>query len=142
MCHYSLNFVAFRPARVGDRLISTRFNNSFTRGFAELGVPEVAVCLLPGIELAFEQAVTFREGFAPNPMMTEETVARFRKVNIDKPHVHHDALECPNGKIVLLDDLAEGQQATVLQLPATAGEPGERGSAHAREQARQPLQAS
>jgi hypothetical protein len=31
---------------------------------------------------------------------------------------HHDALEFPDGRIVLLTLLCEGQQAAVLQLPA------------------------
>ena len=31
---------------------------------------------------------------------------------------HHDALEFPDGRIALLTKLYEGQQATVLQLPA------------------------
>ena len=31
---------------------------------------------------------------------------------------HHDALEFPDGRIVLLTRLSEGQEATVLQLPA------------------------
>ena len=35
------------------------------------------------------------------------------------PRAHHDALEFPDGQIVLLTLLQEGQQATVLQLPAT-----------------------
>jgi hypothetical protein len=42
--------------------------------------------------------------------------------------MHHDALEFPDGKIVLITDLCEGQHATVLQLPSTgrpATEPGE-----------------
>src|SRR2546427_3401917 len=33
---------------------------------------------------------------------------------------HHDALEFPDGQIVLLTRLCEGQRATVLQLPAAA----------------------
>ena len=37
---------------------------------------------------------------------------------MDKPHLHHDALEFPNGEFVLLTRLCEGQFATVLQLPA------------------------
>jgi hypothetical protein len=49
-------------------------------------------------------------------------VARFRQVDTDKLHVHHDALEFPNGQIVLLTRLVEGQQATVLQLPASLQE--------------------
>ncbi len=50
MCDYSLHLVASRPARVGDKLVSTRFSNSLTRGFAATGEPEVAVCLLPGTD--------------------------------------------------------------------------------------------
>ena len=46
MCDYSLQFVASRPARVGDKLVSTRFSNSVTHGFAAIGEPTVAVCLL------------------------------------------------------------------------------------------------
>jgi len=46
--------------------------------------------------------------------------AIFRQVNQDNPITHHDALEFPDGQIVLLTFLAEGQQATVLQLPAAA----------------------
>jgi len=44
--------------------------------------------------------------------------AIFRQVNKDEPWKHHDALEFPDGRIVLLTRLSEGQQATVLQLPA------------------------
>ena len=57
MCDYSLDFVASRPAKVGDKLVSTQFNGSITRGFAAVGEPGVAVCLLPGTELAFEKDV-------------------------------------------------------------------------------------
>jgi hypothetical protein len=39
-------------------------------------------------------------------------------VNKDEPRKHHDALEFPDGRIVLLTSLCEGQVATVLQLPA------------------------
>jgi hypothetical protein len=44
--------------------------------------------------------------------------AIFRQINKDKVSTHHDALEFPDGQIVLLTSLSEGQQATVLQLPA------------------------
>jgi hypothetical protein len=46
-------------------------------------------------------------------------VARFRQVNKDQLNVHHDALELPDGQIVLLTKLAGGQHATVLQMPAS-----------------------
>jgi hypothetical protein len=48
----------------------------------------------------------------------EYKTAIFRQINKDKVAVHHDALEFPDGQIVLLTFLCEGQQATVLQLPA------------------------
>jgi len=46
-------------------------------------------------------------------------VARFRQINQGKPNSHHDALEFPDGEVVLLTRLCEGQRARVLQLPAT-----------------------
>ena len=57
MCDYSLMHVASRPAQVGDKLVSTRFHNSISRGFAASGEPNVAVCVLPGTEIAFDEDV-------------------------------------------------------------------------------------
>lgn len=120
MCDYSLNFVASRPARVGDRLISSRFRASLTRGFAAIGEPEVAVCLLPGTEVAFERDVECDGAFRFRARSLKQTVARFRQINVDRPTMHHDALEFPDGETVLVTELREGQHATVLQLPAPA----------------------
>ena len=123
MCDYSLHDVASRPAKVGDKLVSTQFPNAITRGFADPAEPRVAVCLMPGTELAFEKEVecdaSFR--FLPTRKSTHKD-ARFRQVNLNRPAAHHDALEFPDGKIVLVTDLCEGQSATVLQLPS-AGRP-------------------
>jgi hypothetical protein len=103
---------------VGDKLVSTRFDNSFTRGFAAIGEPGVAVCLLPGTELAFQKPVECKRGFGVLPnLVIGDTVARFRQINMDKPRAHHDAMEFPNGQVVLLHNLVEGQHTSVLQLP-------------------------
>ena len=119
MCDYSLHNVAARPAKVGDKLVSTRFPNSITRGFAAIGEPNVSVCLPPGTELAFEADVKYEAAIAFLPKKKlGENVARFRYVDNGSPHAHRDALEFPSGKIVLLTRLCEGQHATVLQLPA------------------------
>jgi hypothetical protein len=119
MCDYSLHNVASRPARIGDKLTSTRFNNSITRGFAAVGEPNVAVCLLPGTEIAFERDVEYEHGWGVfSKRKLKERVARFRQVDVNKPNVHHDALEFPNGQMVLVTQLCEGQQVAVLQLPA------------------------
>jgi hypothetical protein len=119
MCDYSLHLVASRPAKVGDKLVSTEFNNSITHGFAAVGEPTVAVCLLPGTEVAFEKNVECRPfvGLLPDRKLSER-VARFRQIDVNNLNSHHDALEFPNGQIVLVDRLCEGQHATVLQLPA------------------------
>lgn len=124
MCDYSLHGVANRPAKVGDKLKTARFDNSITRGFAAIEAPNVAVCLLPGTELVFDKEVEFEGGLSLLLMnwsrsgKINERLARFRQVNMNKPQVHHDAVEFPNGEVVLLTRLKEGQTATVLQLPA------------------------
>ena len=123
MCDYSLHHVANRPAKIEDKLVATKFRNAITRGFAAVGQPNVAVCLLPGTEIAFDENVecepSFGTGILPNKKIGQR-VARFRQVNMDKPVAHHDALEFPDGQVVLVTRLCDGQRATVLQLPAGA----------------------
>jgi hypothetical protein len=124
MCDYSLHNVMTRAAKVGDKLETTSFNNTVTRGFSAVGEPRVAVCLLPGTEIVFEREVEY-DGFLPffRKKIAGTTLARFRQVNMDIPNVHHDTLEFPNGRIVLLNKLSRGQYATVLQLPASRRTP-------------------
>lgn len=138
MCDYSLHHVATRPAKLEDKLVTTKFTNSITRGFAAVGEPHVAVCLLPGTELAFDENVecepSFGIGILPNKKIGQR-LARFRQINTENAVTHHDAFEFPDGQVVLLTRLCEGQRATVLQLPAgirpasvreTASEPAAR----------------
>src|SRR3984893_12699945 len=111
-------------ARTGlPRSRTTKFGNSITRGFAAVGDPHVAVCLLPGTEIAFDKNVecepSFGMGILPNKKIGQR-LARFRQINMDQAVVHHDALEFPDGQLVLLTRLIEGQRATVLQLPVAA----------------------
>ena len=129
MCDYSLHHVASRPAKVSDKLVTMELARSGTRGFAavgELGAklvihdrpPNVAVCLLPGTELAFNDEVRYERAF---PLLgkgrIKHKVARFREIEMNDPHVHFDALEFPNGQVLKLARLVAGQSATVLQLP-------------------------
>ncbi|MBV8509837.1 MAG: hypothetical protein JO289_06680 [Xanthobacteraceae bacterium] len=119
MCDYSMQHVASRPAKVGDVLMTTRFAEGLTGGFSAVGEPDIAVCVLPGTELAFEREI---ERYAALPLFRPRKlgaqVARFRRVHEAIPRVHHDALELPGGKTVLLTNLRPGQRARVLQLPA------------------------
>jgi hypothetical protein len=123
MCDYSLHHVATRPAQIEDKLVTTKFKNSITRGFAAVGEPHVAVCLLAGTEIAFDENVecepSFGIGILPNKKI-EQRLARFRQINMDNAVAHHDALEFPDRQVVLLTRLCVGQRATVLQLPAAA----------------------
>jgi len=126
MCDYSLHLLASRPARIADRLVSTDFTQSITRGFSEAGQPDVAVCLRPGTELAFDADVQYDRAFAMfGRARVGGRVARFRQVNMEDPHVHHDALEFPGGQIVMVTRLVPGQTATVLQLPASPQDHGD-----------------
>jgi hypothetical protein len=120
MCDYSLLNVRSRPAKVGDKLTTRDFGTG-TRGFAGAEDNAVAVCVLPGTELAFASAVTVTESRFVVGWKTETlgyATAIFRQINKNEQWKHHDALEFPDGRIILLTQLCSGQEATVLQLPA------------------------
>ena len=89
-------------------------------GFSAPEDINAAVCVLPGTELSFAYEVKRSRLWPWNKNIIHHKTAIFRQVNLDRPHAHHDALEFPDGEIVLLTYLMEGQQATVLQLPAAA----------------------
>jgi hypothetical protein len=120
MCDYSLHNIRSRPAKVGDKLTTCDFGTG-TRGFAAAEDVGLAVCLLPGTELAFSNAVTISDHRFIVGWKVEKlahATAIFRQVNKDKLTTHHDALEFPDGRIVLLTQLRAGQEVIVLQLPA------------------------
>ena len=58
MCDYSLHNVASRPAKIGEKLTTRDFGTG-TRGFAAAEDARVAVCVLPGTELAFALPVKY-----------------------------------------------------------------------------------
>ena len=53
--------------------------------------------------------------------VVNHTTVTFRQVNKDNQGTHHDALEFPDGEVVLLTHLFEGQEAAVIQLPVQVG---------------------
>ena len=100
-----------------------------TRGFCAENEVGVAVCLLPGTELAFAEPVRYNNlwgdliNFVKARMgydTAEATLARFLQVDLYNPHTHHDAIELADGRVIKLSLLHEGQRARVLQLPAQA----------------------
>ena len=124
MCDYSLHSVRTRPAKVGEKLVTRDFGTG-TRGFASVDDLSTAVCVLPGTELAFASEVTYRDWNVRSlikarlavRIATHHRTAIFRQVNKEEM-THHDALEFPDGQVVLLTRLSVGQEATILQLPA------------------------
>ena len=121
MCDYSLQAARTRPAKVNDKLTVRQFGWS-TKGFAASEDANVAVCLLPGTELSFAEEVRKVSSIPWIKRVIRHKTAIFHKINQNRPTVHHDALEFPDGQILLLTFLAEGQRAAVLQLPAGAVE--------------------
>ena len=103
MCDFSLQSVRSRPAKVGDKLVTRDFGTG-TRGFAAADDPGLAVCVMPGTELAFAGEVAC----LPTGLLGWRTkiinhqTAIFRQVNKDKSAAHHDALEFLDGRTVLL----------------------------------------
>jgi hypothetical protein len=132
MCDYSLHAVESRPARLGDTLIVTIFHGTPTRGFAAKEQPAVAVCLLPGTELAFDDGVKYRcnRFFARSEYgwirHAGFSVARFCKIDPLASDPHRDALSFPDGTTVLVNKLLEQQCARVIQLPVVRREWQER----------------
>ena len=119
MCDFSLQSVRSRAAKVGDKLVTRDFGTG-TRGFAAADDLGLAVCVMPGTELAFagEVACLPTGLFGWKTTTINHQTAIFRQVNKDKLAAHHDALEFPDGRAIMLTLLCEGQEATVLQLPA------------------------
>src|SRR5450759_2574273 len=124
MCDYSLQSIVSTPAKVGDKLTTCDFGTG-TRGFAAPEYHTIAVCVLPGTELAFSSAVKvtdtdvrfFGSWKMPTPRTLGHATAILRQVKKKDPWKHQDALECRDGQIVLRIYLYEGQEASVLQFP-------------------------
>jgi hypothetical protein len=133
MCDFSLYSVKSRPAKVDDKLTTHNFGTG-TRGFAAREDLNIAVCIRPGTELSFADEVRCLPTgfFAWRGKTIAHKMAIFRQINKTRLAAHHDALEFPDGQIVLLTALVEGQKATVLQLPA---EPKTASEAEAQERA-------
>lgn len=120
MCDYSLKHLASRPATVDDKLVVSKFSSSCSLGFTSGDNKTEVVCVLPGTELAFDDNIveTGTGLLFERSKEHEHKTARFRQIDLEKPHTHHDAFELPDGTIIKLQNLKPGQTATVLQLPA------------------------
>ena len=100
MCDYSLHNVKSRPAKVGDVLTTYQFYSG-TRGFCAPEDMNVAVCVLPGTELSFRDDVRRIHVWPWTANIIHHKTAIFRQINQHDLLHHHDALEFPDGGIVL-----------------------------------------
>jgi hypothetical protein len=125
MCDYSLMHVKSRPAAVADKLVTSGFVASSSKGFRAPDDCETAVCVLPGTEITFEQPIVFKSdeygmddywsmGRATRPAQ----VAIFRQVNLEHPCMHHDCIELADGERIMLTNIESDIAVTVLQMPA------------------------
>jgi hypothetical protein len=118
MCDYSLHNVRSRPAKVGDKLVTRQLSYT-TRGFSDPGDMNIAVCVLPGTELSFSDNVHRERPWPWTKRVVHHKTAVFRQVGLDNPHQRCAGVS--RWRDVLLTYLTAGQEATVLQLPASAG---------------------
>jgi hypothetical protein len=141
MCDFSLAALASRPAKVDDKLVVKQATSGST-GFLETATNaegsdyDVAICVLPGTEIAFDKPITTKAWLGDDTKIYETNLARFRQIDLEETHTHHDALELATGEIIKLNMLVAGQTATVLQLPAAP-----KTEAEAKEQERLPVTA-
>jgi HWE histidine kinase len=115
---FSRRLCAF--AETHDLLVAAEWQGVEIR---ELVRVHLAVCLLPGTEIVFDENVECESSFGTGILRNKkigQRLARFRQVNMNYAVAHHDALEFPDGQVVLVTRLCDGQRATVLQLPAGA----------------------
>jgi hypothetical protein len=132
MCDYSLHHVATRPAKLQDKLVTTKFGNSITHGFAAVGEPHVAVCLLPGTELAFDENVKCRLLFDISFLSSKKVgqrLARFRQINAESAVTHHVRWNFQTAKSYCLHVCARvnAQRYCSCRLPHTCSRVRSRG---------------
>ena len=130
MCDFSAQAAKKREAVKGDKLVVAKIS-SHTTGFVDINDQSMAVCILPGAELAFGKSVRaqkvlhsstlvgmIKAAFRPKAEVVEaKNVATFVQVNKDDPNTHHDALLFVDSAVILLNELEHGQTATVLTMP-------------------------
>ena len=125
MCDFSLHAVRSRPAKVGDKL-TTRMFISGTTGFCAPEDNGMAVCLLPGTELSFADEVGRANNWPWKGPISYKT-AVFRQINKSNRCTHHDALEFPDGQLVLLTLTSAGAAGHCPSASSGASE-GPRGT--------------
>jgi hypothetical protein len=101
MCDYSLEAYRSRPARIGERYETSRFE-SYTVGFVAPGDRATAVCMACDTKLRLEgipEGIQRAFGVSANE---EVTFVRFENRR------HHDGVRFTNGSQISLQELGPG----------------------------------
>jgi hypothetical protein len=132
MCDFSLQSVRSRPAKVSDKLVTRDFGTG-TRGFSAAEDLGLAVCVMPGTELAFAGEVTcLPTGLLGRKTKTIHRTAIFRQVNKDKSAAHHDALEFSGWADRVADAPVRGSGGNSASTTCAASDRGRGGCPKAR----------
>ena len=110
----SLEHLASRPAKVGDKLVTTNSADRLRAPSAQSASPRSPFVFSLGQSLHLSARSKPHRDFRLRPRKLGAKLARFRRVNEACRTMHHDALELPSGQVVLLTSLCEAQHATVI----------------------------
>ena len=116
------DYVKSRPAKAGEKLRTQHFHPGRV-GFASPEDASTAVCVLSGTELAFATAIrcSARGLFGWKMIVLNHKTATFRQINKDNPRTHDDALEFPDGRMVLLTHLVGGSGSNSATVSSATG---------------------
>lgn len=113
MCDYSLDTYRTRPAREGERYVTSRFNSGVI-GLVAPGDPLIAVCVPCDCALRLE-------GIPPDVQTRLRVAAREDVTLVCLDHGYwHDGLRFRNGATMALQGLGVGVDVTVLTLIGNA----------------------
>jgi hypothetical protein len=110
MCDYSLEMYGSKPARQGERYVTTRFNTG-TVGFASPGDHSTPVCMQCDTRLRLEEIPTILQERLGIGAVEEATFVRLERGPF------HDGVRFADGSEVTLQELQPGVTAIVtMQL--------------------------
>jgi hypothetical protein len=116
MCDYSMHAVKNRKAVVGDKVRTSNFGGKSSPGLESLSEPGVAICLIPGTGVEFNDPIHHtNEGRGPH------TITDFKITRYVRKEGHStefkDAFQFPDGTVMLMAYLPVGQHGTVTYVP-------------------------
>jgi hypothetical protein len=116
MCDYSMHAVKNRKAVVGDKVKTSDFKRTSSPGLESLSEPGLAICLLPGTGVEFDEPVHHRDvNMNPHAPISFKIGRYVRKAG-DQAEFH-DAFQFPDGTVVLMAYLCTNQTGTVTYVP-------------------------